>query len=280
MNITPLRPMKARRYNPNTVPKSGYLQPKLNGLRCLWNGYGFNSYNLEHWNTPVLQHIYDAMNEAGLTCFGLDGELYVHGKSLQWINSRAAVTRKEPHKESHLIEFHVFDIYRNTNSHERQGLLDRLFLNLPPDSPLKRVMTIPFNSVNEANTMFQLCRKEGYEGMIYRSATEPYGFAAACGNKENRWSHIMKRKFWEDMDATVLSIYEGKDGFARMTGGFCCLGENGVEFNVGGGPALTHESRRKYWWEPTSIVGRTVKVRYEMLSDGGVPLKPVVEVVY
>lgn len=128
--------------------------------------------------------------------------------------------------------------------------------------------------------MFKLCRMEGYEGMIYREAQAGYGFLRDCGNQENRWWRIMKRKFWEDMDATVIGCKEGLGKFAGSLGAFICVGENGSRFTVGTGEALTHEMRDQYWKRRDVMAGVTLKVKYEMLSDGGVPLKPTVEAVY
>lgn len=275
-----IKPMKAHKYKASRVKRPGYLQPKLNGLRAIWNGTTLNTYNEEVWSENILPHIYKALRE--LPGFLYDGEIYVHGKSLQWINSRAAVTRKEPHKENFLIQFHIFDIAHTASFAERATFLENLPFTYPEHftgkrSALQLCPTFTFSSEHEENVNFKLCRKLGYEGMIYRDGNEGYGFVNKCGNKENRWWKIMKRKFWEDMDAEILDVVEGRGSFENMLGAFLCRGENGSMFQVGTGEALTHEMRAKYWNNPP--IGRVAKVRYEMLSESGVPLKPTVEAV-
>lgn len=270
--------MKAHKYKPHKVTRPGYLQPKLNGLRAVWNGKELNTYNMEVWDPCVLPHITKAIKDAGLEHLHLDGEIYIHGKSLQYINSRASVNRTQPHKEYYEVEFHVFDVVLPYSFKFRNELLTREFFNVNPQSPLKLCDTYTFSSEHEENVVFNLCRKLGYEGMIYRDGTEVYGLLADCGNKANRWWKIMKRKFWEDMDAEILECVEGQGKFAGSLGSFRCRGENGSEFNVGTGEALTHEMRDAYWRR--DMVGTTIKVKYEMLSDSGIPLKPVVEAVY
>jgi DNA ligase-1 len=280
--ITLIKPMKAHKYNPVKVVRPGFLQPKLNGLRALWNGVTLNSYNLEEWHPSVLHHITTALYDLGLSDILVDGELYTHGQSLQWINSRASINRKRTHKESHLVQFHIFDVVSTSPFKDRVNILkhiERALMN-NPDLPIRVCPTYEFTSEHDENTIFKLCRKEGYEGMIYRQPDEEYGRLANCGNKENRWWKLMKRKFWEDMDAEIVECIEGKGKFTGSLGAFRCEGENGSTFQVGTGEALTHEMRQQYWNRRESLIGKKCKVVYEMLSDSKVPLKPVVEVVY
>tara|TARA_R110000772_G_scaffold266171_1_gene388295 strand:+ start:12682 stop:13521 length:840 start_codon:yes stop_codon:yes gene_type:complete len=275
-----IKPMKAHKYRADRVIKPGYVQPKLNGLRAIWNGECLNTYNMEVWKPGILDHISNAIREFEVIMdegsLYLDGEIYVHGKSLQWINSRASVNRVTPHAQEHLIEFHVFDIANKYKFVNRKTQLSIFKDHLPHNCPIKFVDTY-YNDGSD-DMFFRLFRKEGYEGMIYRAPNEPYGFLEDCRNKENRWWKIMKRKYWEDMDAVILSCNEGKGDMQGMLGAFTCRGENGVTFNVGSGEALTHASRDRFWRQQP--VGLTCKIKYEMLSDSGVPLKPILEAVY
>jgi ATP-dependent DNA ligase len=130
----------------------------------------------------------------------------------------------------------------------------------------------------EADYWYARWKDEGYEGGMYRDYNAPYGFEHNCGNKENRWWSIQKRKDFLDMKAKIVDIYEGEGGFAGMLGGFVCELDNGVTCNVGGG--LTIDQRQLYWEFPERVIGGMIDINYEMFSDGGQPLKATIECVY
>ena len=111
--------------------------------------------------------------------------------------------------------------------------------------------------------------------MMYRSINDPYGMIDECGNKENRWATLLKRKDWLDMRCRIVGVNEGKGEFAGSVGAFVLQTEDGTTFQAGSG--LTKFQRKAYWIEDP--VGRIAVVNYEMLSDGGVPLKPTIEMV-
>lgn len=280
-----IKPMKAHRYNERKIPANGYIQPKLNGLRAIWNGESFNSYNLEVWKPNILNHITKVLVELGLDHDNVDGEMYRHGESLQWINSRASVIRTSPHPQEDLVQFHIFDVACNLTFELRLVKLDLIkeaVKNWESDNgvpcPVQVCPTYYYSNSVTINQLFKLFRKEGYEGMIYRERHATYGFLHYCGNKENRWWHIIKRKYWEDMDAIILDCNEGEGKFSGSLGSFTMKGENGSVFNVGSGEALTDASRQRFWENIPN--GTRGKVKYEMLSDSGIPLKPTLEAVY
>ena len=82
-----------------------------------------------------------------------------------------------------------------------------------------------------------------------------------------------------ELDALILGYEEEHDQEgtpkARL-GSFVLRAPNGAEFKAGSG--LTQFQRDFYWRESSKakLRGRVVKCKYEMLSDGGVPLKPTV----
>src|SRR6185295_11347505 len=84
-----------------------FATPKLNGIRAMWvPGVGFISKDGVPYNDGVLVTLERVLEPCKLF---LDGELYVHGWSLQQINSVAGVIRESPHEKEYSMQFHVFD---------------------------------------------------------------------------------------------------------------------------------------------------------------------------
>jgi len=110
---------------------------------------------------------------------------------------------------------------------------------------------------------------------MYRNSNSPYGFEEECGNKENRWKRLLKRKEWQDDEFEIIGITsttgaKGYDGF-QLT----CKTKQGSTFSVGSGLS-TAELAHFLEVDPS---GRLARIRYECLSDGGIPLKPTIEAI-
>lgn len=263
-----------------------YVQPKLNGVRALYHQGIMQSRGLREeegkvWNAEVVAHFtHDLLNACPPTWL-LDGELYCHGKSLQQINSAIAVKRKSKSSITDEIRYHIFDVIDTTNLHlpfhERAVRLEYLKANLVihQTTTLQIVPTTLVDSPGLDDQLYELYRAQGYEGLMYRILSAPYGFAEECGNKENRWKYLLKRKGWIDdefliLDFTLTKGEKGNQGF-QLT----CQTQAGHEFTVGSG--LTHE--QQLYYSQNSPEGFLAKVRFEMLSDKGVPLKPTLEAI-
>lgn len=282
--------MLARPWDPKLVSFPAHVQPKLNGLRMVFE---FRSNKLwsrdQHaWKENVLPEIYKNLRTpstgevfnylaaalAPHPFLGLDGEAYSHGMSLQQINSRASINRVEPHKEHYLIGFHVFDLISPAPFSQRADAMAMLGMVEIP-----HVHAVPTHYCGDEGTFNNLYElyyhKEKYEGLIWRKSQAPYGFAAQCTNVENRWNYLVKRKPRLDMNVQVLGWKEGEGKQSDMLGAFHCKTNLGVPFWVGSG--LDEASRRAIWELGLKhFIGRPIRIDYEMLSDDLVPLKPTI----
>lgn len=263
-----------------------YVQPKLNGVRALYHQGIMQSRGLREeegkvWDPSVVLHFTQPLALACPPTWILDGELYCHGKSLQQINSAVAVKRKSTSSVTHEIHYHIFDIIDtqclHRPFHERAELLELLKTQLVihQATTVQVVPTVCVNNPGLDDELYQSYRSQGYEGLMYRLPLAPYGFAEECGNKENRWKSLLKRKGWIDDEFLILGFElttgaKGNQGF-QLT----CQTQRGHEFTVGSG--LTVEQQNYY--AQNSPEGFLAKVRFEMLSDKGIPLKPTLEAI-
>lgn len=255
-------------YRPNFL-----AQPKLNGIRCLYQSGNLVSREGEVWSHNCLRHIREAVKHLAPGNNILDGELYCHGMSLQQINSRVAVKRVDPHKDEYSVQFHIFDYVSRLPMIERSLRLADMFRNAEQVYGVQLVPTYTTRSIIDADKHHQQFKSLGYEGTMYRCPLSSYAIVGEHKRKDNRVSWLLKRKDWLDLDATIVCVIEGNDDFEGTMGSFE-LDYKGTRFRAGSGP--THQERAEYWKLRDKMPGLTVKIKYEMLSDTGVPLKPVI----
>lgn len=257
-----------------------FVQPKLNGVRMLYQAGVCVSRDGHKWKSTMLQGIREALEYLPPNIM-LDGELYVHGWSLQKINRAIAVTRNEPTDLTAGVQYHVYDAVEFGTTPQRlmapfwerhsilRNALARVAHNLK--SPIRLVETHSVSSDLMADGHYAQWKAQGYEGMMYRT-DEHYGFPTMCGNKENRWTRLLKRKDWLDEEFEVIGVEPGEGRLRDTVGALVCLCDAG-QFRVGTG--LDDSERAAFWHNPP--IGQFVTVKYEMLSDNGTPLKPSYE---
>jgi len=269
-----MKPMLAHKLRLDRITYPIFVQPKFNGVRSLYLPAHQTCQSREEllWHPEVIK---SSLSQLTRLSFKTDGEFYCHGMSLQQINSRIAIKRLTPRQEEWKVAYYLFDVPTMDPMWKRVKLLDKLQEVFEGVEHVKVSPTRLVYSAAEADHQYGLWMQQGYEGMMYRQYDAPYGFEHNCGNQENRWWYLQKRKEFLDMIATITGVYEGEGGFAGMLGGFHCEMENGTPFDVGGG--LTHDDRQRYWQDPARVLGAKIRVNYEMLSDGGQPLKATIE---
>jgi len=258
-----------------------YVQPKLNGVRALCNGTVFQSRDEHLWNDKVLAHLHTQIQPifARFPSFITDGELYRHGLSLQKINQAVAVNRHEPTSVTPTIEYHIFDLldleHVAKDFEYRAGQLSAIndIISYHGLTHIKVVPTHKCGSMDITEPLYKRYLKDGYEGLMYRSLGCMYGLKENCGNKENRWKCLLKRKEWLDKEFQIsdFTITEGKKG-ERGFQVTCYVNDSEQTFNVGSGLS---DDELDYYIETTPI-GQWAKVKFETYSDDGVPLKPTI----
>lgn len=273
-----MKPMLAKKYNEqkHKLDYPLFVQPKLNGVRALYSQGQFQSRDEHLWRDECLQ--YQRLSLRGLpNNVILDGELYRHGWSLQKINSSVSVNRLEDNALTHEVRYCIFDCVITTDLSMPFGERFQYLKAIKDDMglALHLVSTHYVRSELETEPLYRMYKEQDYEGLMYRQ-NAPYGIEGHCGNKENRWDILLKRKEWLDEDCEIIGIELGSGKYADCVGSLVLVFENGQEFTAGSG--LSDSERRRFLDNPP--IGRLAKIKYEMLSDSGVPLKPTIECVY
>lgn len=244
-----------------------YAQEKYDGCRCFaekisdteveyTSRKGKKFSTLNHLTPQLLKVM--KLNEI------FDGELYSDTLSFQ--KTMSAVKKVRP--ESLKLEFRVYDIGDAKLDFEKR--LERLrSISLPTDSKVKIVETHEVTSKEEVKKWHDVFVADGKEGIIIRNKK--------CGGYsfKHRSKHLQKYKEFIDEEFQVVGGYTGKGTIFEGCVTFEVRAKNGKIFGVV--PKGSYEYKQSLWKDLDQIVASKtmLTVRYQNLSDGGIPIFPV-----
>jgi len=269
--LEPIFPMLAKPYI-GKVKFPVYVQPKLDGLRCV----AF----LDHKNQIVLQsrtkkifpnniandrirkELENVFKILGKDIY-LDGELYNHTTKLQTLNRYARGS--DNLEDSKVLQYHIYDIMdkNETVFSDRVKLLSKI----PIGDIIKVVSTQLIENQKDFEQTYIDWIGEGYEGMMIRDLNGVYQFGKRSG-------YLLKRKevFTEEFQIVdYTSGTNGKDLHALI---WICSTTNGIQFKVT--PNLTYEERYQLFQDCNQrfkqhYKHRLLTVEYRGLSIDRVP---------
>lgn len=250
-----------------------YIQPKLDGLRALYQNGQFVSRDGKTWESNILSHIRNELVATIPPDLVLDGELYAHGLYLQEINARAGVKRTIPHVDEKSIHYHVFDIIADETFYTRYIQKTKSY----PFQNLQYVRLVPTHIVStwdQSTSLFAAYKAKGYEGIMYRTPHDSYALPHNCRRKDNRSWSLQKRKGTLDLIATIVDVCPGSTDSKYAE----CMGELllrhpdvHIPFKVGSGFS---DAERKFYWEHRELlIGSTCHIEFDEYSKNGVPLR-------
>ena len=255
-------PMLAHKFDAANLEFPVFVQPKLDGVRCVISRNGmFSRQGKEFVSCP---HIMRALGPifSSFPSAVLDGELYTHKLNKNFEKLISLVKKTKPTDQdledsSKIVQFHIYDFI--VNSPQKFSVRNSVLKGIKESDVIKVVKTVKVSSKSHLDELYEKWLEEGYEGQMIR-LDEVY--------EHKRSKHLLKRKEFSDEEFEVLDIEEGVGKKANAAGAFV-FSRKGVKFkaNVTG----TFETIRRYWKERTSIIGQQATVRYFRLTDSGVP---------
>jgi len=293
-----IRPLLAHVYEPHRVSFPCYVQPKLNGVRALYQAGHFQSRDLQPFPVGLLDHLAQPLLQLFKSDIVLDGELYVHGWPLQRILGAVTPVRQEANEDTKLVEYHVFDRVDYGQGFEKRFVED-IYIKGPICTNVFAVETQRVKDEADANYFYSAFVSLGYEGMMYRINDCPYtipkqrkppsqkGFLS---DKNNRVWHLLKRKNWQDEEFICLGLQEGEGKYRGMVGALVCdkgpcdlyitpVGQRieAGRFSVSSG--LSDQQRIDIWANPSLAVSHQIKVKFLTYSIDGIPQNPTIEAI-
>jgi DNA ligase-1 len=170
------------------------------------------------------------------------------------------------------MEYHVYDLIDTSNLemsfNERSQLLSKLHKAVKPKS-VKLVETKVIKSEEEMKKLYEKYLENGYEGAMLRNTESPYKFGPTRSND------LIKIKPTDESEAKIVDFTEGE-------GNEKCLvlwiiewtDKNGKKTNVTVRPMGTHDERAKLYKEGKKYLGKKLTIRYQGLTDLGIPRFP------
>ncbi len=259
----------------SSVVFPGYVQPKLDGVRCLLTDDGFYSrtgkkiLGVPELERSVLNTFNDMRIAGGTTTIEphLDGELYSTELTFQQIVS--SIRRRTNIQENLRISYHIYDIGKCWPYNVRLEYLYSEFWKRTTRSTRERIKLVNTCHVENWDDIEHFMKRFlslGYEGLMYRHPTATYQFG-------KRSKYLLKYKHMKTEDVMCVGFKEGEGKYEGMLGALECTCENGSIVWVGTG--FDDEQRNLYWDRREKHIDKMLTIKYQEKTDGGVSRFPV-----
>ena len=213
-----------------------YLQPKLDGVRCIFTKDGAYSRagnefkNVAHIKYDLTDFFRKHPNAV------LDGELYNHALKDNFEKIISLVKKQKPTDQDardaeSLVQYHVYDTIAEGPDYESR--FNWLIRYLPIAATMTLIKNTVVESQDEAKMLHSVHLAQGYEGSMLR-LNMPY--------EQKRSYNLQKFKDFSDTEATIMGYEAGKGKFEGMIGKFFMQDDDGNEFGcpIGKGYNFAH----------------------------------------
>ena len=240
-----------------------YLQPKLDGVRCIFTKDGaYSRAGNEFKNVAHIKYdLTDFFRKHPNTV--LDGELYNHALKDNFEKIISLVRKQKPTDQDardaeNLVQYHVYDtIAEGIDYGDRFNWLIRYL-------PIAATMTLIKNTVvesqDEAKMLHSVHLAQGYEGSMLR-LNLPY--------EQKRSYNLQKFKDFSDTEATIMGYEAGKGKFEGMVGKFFMQDDDGNEFGCPIGKGYNFADRKIILDNIHDYIGQRATFTYFQRTKAG-----------
>ena len=263
--MTKIKPMLAHKYNPDKADYPAYIQPKLDGVRCVFTKDG--AYSRTGKEFKNVDHIKETLKNVFLEnpSLILDGELYNHGLKDDFEKIISLVRKTKPTDEhrqqaAELIQYHVYDVanFPHATYTNRLSMLTSMVKYNHVVIPVATKIVLDYD---EALSYHKYCLKQGYEGSIYRSTDGKY--------KNTRSWDLMKFKDFEDSEATIVGYELGKGKRQGTLGKFIMQDDAGVQFGCPPGKGYDYKDLASMLDNISDYIGQRATFTYFQRTQAG-----------
>ena len=262
-----MKPMLAHKYDEKRIDWSEpvYIQPKLDGVRCLFTKDGAYSrtgkkfMNLAHIELALIPFFKKQPDVV------LDGELYNHELKDDFEKIISLVRKQKPTADDRLeakqlVQFHVYDYFDGVMYDSYQIRMGQLACSDIYDEQIKHVPTLLVDSYSYARTLHEEFLEDGYEGSIIR-LNGLY--------KHGRSYDLMKFKDFSDAEATIVGYELGKGKRTGTLGKFLMMDDEGVQFGCPPGKGYSYKDLSKMLLNINDYIGQRATFTYFQRTQAG-----------
>ena len=262
-----MKPMLAHKYDDSRVDwsKPVYIQPKLDGVRCLFTKNGAYSrtgkqfMNLRHIEM-ALKPFFDQQPDVIL-----DGELYNHKLKNDFEKIISLVRKQKPTDNDrldaqHLVQFHVYDYFDGVMYDSYSTRQDQLACFDMYDSQIKYVPAKIVSTYKTARAIHSKFLTHGYEGSIIRLD----GLY-----KHGRSYDLMKFKDFSDTEATIIGYELGKGKREGTLGKFLMIDDNDNKFGCPPGKGYNYKDLADMLKNIDDYIGKRATFTYFQRTNAG-----------
>ena len=250
----------AKEKNPPPFPL--YAQPKLDGCRALMQDGLMWSRGGKPFHPVIVGHL--CFDTAAVI---LDGELMLPHLDYTFQDTMRAIKKFRP--VSPLLEYHVYDCilpdWPEAPFNERRLALFGILAATP-------ALVLPVTTASVGNDAdvaewhaYFTHPDQGYEGAILRDPGSLY-------TPGHRSHGLLKHKDMQDAEFEIVGVGEGVGKFVGVIM-FTCVTLGGATFECGLKDSL--DNRRAMYERRAEYLGQWLTVRYQNLTDDGLPRFPV-----
>ena len=261
------KPMLAHKYDDSRVDWSQpvYIQPKLDGVRCLFTKDGAYSrsgkqfMNLRHIEM-ALKPFFDQQPDVIL-----DGELYNHKLKNDFEKIISLVRKQKPTDvdrldAQHLVQFHCYDYFDGVQYNSYKTRMNNLVTSDIYDAQIKYVPAKLVDSYNYARELHEEFLDQGYEGSIIRLD----GLY-----KHGRSYDLMKFKDFSDSEATIVGYELGKGKRQGTLGKFLMQDDEGIQFGCPPGKGYNYKDLANMLLKINDYIGQRATFTYFQRTNAG-----------
>ena len=263
-----IKPMLAYKVDKKPVDWSEkvFLQPKLDGVRCIFTKDG--AYSRTGKEFKNLAHVkYDLADFFKKhPDIVLDGELYNHALKNDFEKIISLVRKQKPTDQDardaeNLVQYHVYDathsMLHDVNYEDRFNWLTRY---LPIAATMTLIKNTVVDSYDEAKMLHDVHLAQGYEGSMLR-LNKKY--------EHKRSYNLQKFKDFSDTEATIVGYEAGKGKFTGLIGKFFMQDDDGNEFGCPIGKGYNFADRKNILDNIHDYIGQRATFTYFQRTQAG-----------
>jgi len=268
------KPMLAHKFDINRVdytqPDGYYIQPKLDGVRCLIyleqdTVVAYSRNNKQFMNVKHIEMALKPFFEQQPDVV-LDGELYNHKLKNDFEKIISLVRKQKPTEEDrrdaqHLVQFHVYDYFDGVMYNNYKTRMHQLGVSDIYNESIKYVQAYKVNNYDESRIYHKDFLNQGYEGSILRDGSALY--------KHGRSYGLMKFKDFSDAEATIVGYEIGQGKRTGTLGKFLMMDDDGNRFGCPPGKGYNYKDMAAMLKNIDDYIGQRATFTYFQRTNAG-----------